>query len=128
MLIAPATRDMVLEEMRKPNADLQRVSRMFGLPVRLIRELQSGDKSTSSFKERHGGLGRPELQQYIVGRTIAGEPWPVSTYIEKARSDYDAGLVEMCQGRDGNWIILYAIPRTKPDYGRPPYFSYEFGA
>lgn len=128
MLISQATKEMLLEELEKPNADVQRIARLYGIPSRILRDLQGGEQEPATFAEKNGGFGRPELQQFIVSRTRAGASWPTSDSeaIEKARESYDKGFVEVCQGRDGNWIILYAIPRLMPDIGRQVYFSRIF--
>ena len=128
MLILPPTpQAMILEEMARPDADLQRVSRQYGIPARLIRELLGAAPSATSFKEQYGGWGRPELRIFAVSRTRAGDEWPATDWatIQRARFEYDAGKVEMCQGRDGDWIIQYVIPRLKP-IKRLPYFTAEY--
>lgn len=72
------------------------------------------------------GLGRPELRQFIVDTKHVSSAWPrVAQMIYDA---YDAGTVDVCQGRDGDTIILYAIPRVRVDHDRRPYFSRQFGA
>jgi len=45
------------------------------------------------------------------------------TTITEARAAYDQGLVEMCQGRDGNFATQYAIPREHRAIGRVPWFG-----
>jgi hypothetical protein len=125
MNISPATKTMILEEMGRANADVHRVSRQYGIPVRIIRQLTGIARPTATFQERHGGFGRPELQQYIVSRTRVLRPWPDAdaAALGCARVLYDAGIVEMCQGRDGDWIIQYSIPRLRQALKREPYFS-----
>jgi hypothetical protein len=129
MFLSDTTKQMILEDLQLPNADVQRVSRLYGIPVRIIRELACTDFVPPEFAELYGGWGRPELQKFVVTRVRAGDDWPLFAHyeIEKARQDYDLGLSEMCQGRDGQWIILYSIPRIHPEQGRLPYFSREFG-
>ena len=64
-------------------------------------------------------LGRVSLRKYIVAyRSIYGD-WPreFREALADARKKFDAGTHEMCQGRDGQHIIQYLIPRlvrTKP--------------
>ncbi len=125
MFIPLATKTMILEDLQKPNADVSKIARAYGYPARLIRELICIEPSTASFAETNSGRGRPEMEKYFVSRTLAGSAWPESDreLIEQKRLDYDNGLIEMCQGRDGNWIILYAIPRTQPDFDRRLYFT-----
>ena len=124
MFIPLATKKMILEDLAKPNADVSKIARVYGYPARMIRELLCSEPAPATFEEQNGGRGRESLQKYIVSRTLAGAAWPEldREIIEKARLDYDAGVIEMCQGRDGDWIILYAIPRTKVTE-RHPYFT-----
>lgn len=53
-------------------------------------------------------LGRPELRKHIVSVTRAGNAWPYTDArsIKLAQMQYDAGLIEMCQGRDAQYLIL----------------------
>lgn len=77
----------------------------------------------STREEKFGGFGRPQMQKYLVARK---RPWDVwdnnQPEIAKARADYEAGTHEMITGRDGDWLILYSIPRVKPQ-PRPNYFK-----
>lgn len=58
------------------------------------------------------GMGRPELRKYIVCIKHVDASWPEKNEkLARAKRDYDDGKVEMCQGRDRNNIIQYAIPR-----------------
>lgn len=63
------------------------------------------------------GWGRPSLQPHIISRRKAFSPsWPgedAVVIIEHKRL-HDQGRVTMCQGRDGEWIIQYAIPMKRP--------------
>lgn len=70
------------------------------------------------------GWGRVTLQPYIISRRHLGHHhWPADdlTVLQDHRRLHDQGKVTMCQGRDGNWIIQYAIPHRKP-VRRAPYF------
>lgn len=61
-------------------------------------------------------LGRPELRRYRVSaKHTSWSTWPVvdQDKIDDARAKYEAGTHEMCQGRDGDWFVLYLIPRKK---------------
>lgn len=71
----------------------------------------------TNVQERHGGMGRPEMQQFIVARRRALDPsWDNGdTTIALARENYEKGTHIMATGRDGAWLILYSIPRK----GRP---------
>lgn len=70
------------------------------------------------------GWGKPSLQRYIISRRKAYAPeWPVEdakVIIEHKRM-HDQGRVILCQGRDGEYIIQYAIPTKRP-LRTTPYF------
>lgn len=71
----------------------------------------------------YGGNGRPDIEKYMVARKRAGDEWDNTLPdIAEARKQYEAGTHEMCTGRDGDWLILYAIPRAvvtpRPNYFR----------
>lgn len=55
--------------------------------------------------------------------------WPVQDRraIERAREQYDAGLIEMVQGRQSPWVIQYAATRRRPNPKREPWFSRVLG-
>jgi hypothetical protein len=67
---------------------------------------------------------RPELEPYIIARRDCFSGWSDRDRprIEAARIGYDEGILEMCQGRAGAMILLYAIPRRIPAERRD-YFS-----
>lgn len=71
------------------------------------------------------GYGRPELRPYLIARRTKHEPWDNQATIASAREEYDAGTIEMCQGRDGDFLLLYRIPRKVPAKPRA-YFSGEY--
>lgn len=56
-------------------------------------------------------------------RPMAG----ASMTIAQARQAYDAGIIEMATGRDGDDATLYAIPRRNLAF-RPPWFSRRVAA
>lgn len=77
-------------------------------------------------EETNGGYGRPELRNFLIGRKRAHEVWNnEEPAIKKAREDFELGTIEMTTGRDGDWLLLYAIPRVKPD-PKPLYFAPEW--
>ena len=94
----------------------RQIADICGLPLSTVMSVMSRVVKTD--------LGRPELQQHIVSFTRAGTAWPEEdeVAINLARMQYDAGLVELCQGREGQFIILYAIPNKQPAAERH-YFS-----
>lgn len=86
-----------------------------GYSISLVLQISDELKGPRSYyKEKFGGKGRPELQQYTVGRKKAWEEWDnKEPLIDQARKDYENGVVEIVTGRDGEFLILYAIPRRK---------------
>lgn len=113
-----------LRTLRSPS----KVSRKLGIDIRFILPIADEESAylKSGHEERFGGLGRPELQSFIVGRKKAMEVWDnTDPLIAQARSDYEAGTHDMVSGRDGAWIILYSIPRDTVT-PRPNYFKPEF--
>ena len=59
----------------------------------------------------------PRLAPFLIACRHASAPWERTPVVEQAKAAYDAGLVEICTGRDFDTFFLYAIPRRKP--GRP---------
>ena len=64
----------------------------------------------------------PKLDRYIVVRKHVNSAWPITRDLIIAKQQYDLGEVEICTGRDGDELILYAIPRKQIAKGRTPYF------
>jgi hypothetical protein len=60
----------------------------------------------------------------IVSARHVWEEWPLEDWarIRDARSRYEAGQSEMCQGRHGDHFVLYEFPRKKTA-PRRAYFS-----
>ena len=70
------------------------------------------------------GWGKTSLQPHIISRRHANERyWPTRdlTTIMEHRRLHDQGRVTMCQARDGDYILQYAIPSKRP-LKRAPYF------
>ena len=85
--------------------------------------------TVSACVETHGGFGRPELVQYTVARKRPTPAWENdSPEIRLARKNYEAGTHELATGRDGDWLILYSIPRRAVAPGRSTYFSVTHSA
>lgn len=71
------------------------------------------------------GKGPENLQMYIIARQdlrYSGGWDNKDERIKKARVLYDEGKIEMVTGRDGFFLLLYAIPRHK-QIKRKPYFT-----
>lgn len=70
------------------------------------------------------GWGRPEMQRHIISRRRASAfHWPThhSELLIDHKRLHDQGRVNMCQGRDGDWIIQYAVSNHRV-IQRPAYF------
>ena len=72
------------------------------------------DLSFEAQKARFGSS--KDLKKYEVSRKHHGQGWPEQhrEAISLARNKYDRGTHEMCQGRVGDFTILYLIPRMIP--------------
>lgn len=59
--------------------------------------------------------GGPDPKLIISCKHVDSPTWPKDDMprIEAARRHYELGTHEMCQGREGDWFILYSIPRVK---------------
>lgn len=111
------------------NRSYFRTATKLGLEIAKVRSIiQNNPVELTSSRVReakYGGQGRPELRPYIVASRAAMSDWDLdSPEIVKARQDYMRGTHEMVQGRDGDTIIQYSIPRAVSQ-PRPGYFSYE---
>jgi hypothetical protein len=118
-------RQEIIVELRKVRAPAKVAARL-GIDIRLVLPIKDELADTPRIirEELHGGYGRPELQDFLVGRKKAWEGWDNSdAQIAKARSDYEAGTHDMMTGRDGDWLLLYSVPQQRitprPDYFRP---------
>jgi hypothetical protein len=116
--------DDIREEFAKHHSAF-RVCRALGISLdRVNRVVGNEEFPTERKTSRYGGKGRPEMEQYIVSIKQATESWDNSLpELIQARQRYEAGTHEMCQGRDGDRIILYSIPRAVPE-PRPAYFRH----
>ena len=116
-----------LRGVSKPN--LAKVAHENGVPIGLVRVVYDELPVTSSSFTRlsEDGWGRQELRDYIVSRKKVDGSWPDSDnkIIVEARQKYDDGLIELCQGRDGDFTILYAIPRRSIIRRRPYFVNME---
>lgn len=100
---------MIDEELRQGIKTIPQIARTYGIDAKSIKD-------------------RNRKKKYVIARRHVEDPWwPESPELEKAKADYDAGLVEICTGREGDWFLLYCIPRKEPDTKRAAYFSRIFG-
>lgn len=116
--------DDIREEFSKHHS-IFRVCKSLGISLdRVTRVVGNQDFQVETKTARYGGRGRPEMEKYVVATKHANESWDNSrTELREARQRYEAGTHEMAQGRDGDTIIQYLIPRavTEP---RPGYFKH----
>lgn len=114
--------DDIQTELKSVRANPVRIATKFGVPASMIRFIMQETPSPTTKYVQHSddGWGRYELRDYVVTRCVAGDGWGGNSVkaIAKARTDYDAGTHEMCQGRDGDFLILYSIPRKAVDKER----------
>lgn len=115
----------IITELRRVRAPAK-VARNLGLDLALVLQVSDeiGGVRRTSRAEQYEGWGRPELRDFVVDRKRAYQAWDNTIpNIATARANYEAGTHEMCTGRDGDWLILYSIPRDRvaprPDYFRP---------
>lgn len=118
------------QELKSPKAQTPvRIANQFGVPVSLVRFISEELPTGTSKFEQHSedGFGRAELRQYIVARKLAAGQWAREDQeaIDKARQDYDDGKSEMVQGRDGDFVIQYSIPRRRQARRDYPYFTLQ---
>ena len=104
------------------------VANRLGFPLEAVYEVQRRHPHVSTLRptkpqvEKFGGYGRPDLRPYLVARKQAHAAWHNrDPEIVAARRAYDAGTHEMVTGRDGQWLLLYSIPRHVAAV-REPYF------
>lgn len=127
MNITPEVESEIRSALRVLRAPIK-VARKLGIDIRHILPIADEEAQyfNAAYEQKYDGWGRPELQQFAVGRKLASTPWDnEDPAIAKAREDYEAGTHDMINGRDGAWIILYSIPQKKVT-PRPNYFKPEF--
>lgn len=124
--LTPDIREEILRDLRKTRAPA-RTAKNTGYGIRLVLQVLEEDNHPRPFREeKYGGMGRPELQGFIVSRKRPWEAWDnANEPVAGARAAYEAGTHEMATGRDGDWLILYLIPRKKVDPHRAGYFLPE---
>lgn len=119
----------IVEELKSPRAHPIKIATKFGVPTALVRFIYNEIPQPGSVFTTHSddGWGRSELRDFIVTRKLAYQEWPEEDRetIEGLRERYDNGEIELAQGRDGNFVIQYAFPRSKTAKRREPWFKLE---
>lgn len=74
------------------------------------------------------GWGAAGKQEHIISRRRSMSHWPEADElrIHYYRKLHDQGRVNLCQGRDGDFFLLYALPNATP-VKRDTYFYSERG-
>lgn len=82
------------------------ISRALEVPVSYVRVIMNEGL------EDLPGWGRLSLQRNLLSRRLIGRSWPKddTLLLAEHRRLHDMGRVSMCQGRDGDWILQYAVP------------------
>ena len=125
------------EKTNKVGYDVSRLTKKLGLDYATIqRDLPKG--SAGVFPTPAAGtmtavspkdVAPPHMVRFAVAiKPRGGGEWP-SRYREAitiARRRYDEGTHEMCSGHERGFVILYSIPRKKPDQ-REGFFNREWG-
>ena len=110
--------DDLKRELQSSRPNPPKIASRYGVPASLVRFImqETPSPNTTFTKVSDDGWGRKELRPHLVSRKAAGDAWPEEdeAKIEAARESYDAGNCEICQGRDGDFILLYAIRRKRP--------------
>lgn len=126
--ITPEVRDEIVRVYAQTRRSPFKTARLVGVSISDVFTVVNDDNDRADLaSERYGGFGRPDVQPFIVARrTVKDRQWDNKLpEIIKARAEYEAGTHEMATGRDGQWLILYSIPRVKPVRGRKNYFQLE---
>lgn len=125
--VTPELRAEIIAGLRKLRSP-SKVMRATGIDLRIILPIadELAGMPRVVREEVHGGYGRPEVRDHLVARKRAHETWDnTNPDIAAARAEYEAGTHEMTTGRDGDWLLLYSIPRQKPAEPRPDAFKPE---
>lgn len=111
--ITPQELDLAKDELRTPGASLSRVARHLGLNYTSLRAAIHRPAAQPEEQLDPQSMGRESLREYAVAAKPVDGAWPpcFRDALQRAREAYDAGTHEMVQGREGDWIIQYLIPR-----------------
>lgn len=109
--ISRELRAKILDKYNALGHNEQAVAQHMGVSLKMVKYVVR-----TRWVYRHSdGFGPKNLRPFLVAIRLSIEPWDnTKPMIQKARELYNAGLIELCQGRDGANIIMYAIPRKHP--------------
>lgn len=116
----------LIESYRRDGLTDSKIERRTGIPLSKIREIPGTPVLETGRVLTSDRMGRHELREFILCTKDVNDVWPnLDPRIQDAKGRYDAGLCEICTGRDGDTLILYEIPRQRPVEGRHRYFAEE---
>lgn len=119
----------ITAELKIARANPVRIAAKLGVPASLVRYIYNELPQPGSVFTTHSedGWGRPELRDFIVTRKLAHSEWADEDKVvfERLRDRYDAGEIELAQGRDGNFVIQYAFVRSKNAKRETAWFKLE---
>jgi len=109
----------------------QTIAKNFGLPLQDVKRILRGDPPLGGYHvpktvdDRFETEGRADIRRYLIARksALSMSSWGTDPVIQRAKAQYDAGEIDMAQGRSESYIFLYAFPRKVKDESRQPYFS-----
>lgn len=107
------------------------IAKNFALPLRVVKAVLRGDVPPGGYHvskaidDRFDGEGRPDIRRFLIARksALTLSSWGSDPAILRAQQQYDAGEIDMAQGRSASYIFLYAFPRKEKDVERQAYFS-----
>jgi hypothetical protein len=124
-MLTPEKIDEVIDAYKRLKSPF-RVAKLLNLDVQQVWDvIEENPERLAAIPTRFGGEGRPDMSPYLAARRkVSDGAWDNdSAEIVQARFDYEAGTHDMATGRDGNWLLMYMIPRVRitprPDYFRP---------
>ena len=112
----------VRRELESNGGNIVAAAKNLGIHQNLIAKMKIKDERLFNYTE--SSFGPKHMQKYLVASrsVFMVDGWDnKNKEIAKARRDYDAGLIELATGRDGEHLLLYAIPR-KNTVKRKAYF------
>lgn len=107
------------------------IASRFAIPLRTVKTVLRGDVPPGGYyvpkvvDDRFEEEGRPDIRRHLIARksALALTSWGDDPAILRAQAQYDAGEIDMAQGRSATYIFLYAFPRKEKDVTRQAYFS-----